>query len=151
VLAEQARLYEELLELSQAKKEILVRNDADSLKGLNAREEEILCRYRKTERARISSLADLAREDGLKPEQVTLDWLIGKCADPVSRLKLEKIKSRLKEAAGSLHEANSLNMKLIKNNMEYIECTVNLLRSAGKPLASGSSSCQDESVFDARQ
>jgi hypothetical protein len=130
VLAEQAGCYEELIEIGEAKRDVLVKNDALSLKKINFKEEEIICRYKRCERLRLKAIEDWAEEDGAPPGSITLDWLIEKCGDPQSRSRLLSVKERMRAAAQALKEVNSLNMKLIKGNLDYIECSVNLMRSA---------------------
>ncbi|MDR2749857.1 MAG: flagellar protein FlgN [Clostridiales bacterium] len=135
VLADEALCYEELLEIGKAKREILVKNDTKTLKAMNLKEEALLGRHRKLEKRRLETLKELAASEGISPGQITLDWLLEKLGDSPASERLAALRSRMRAAASSLKEVNEGNMKLIQSNLDYIECTMNLLREASQQSA----------------
>jgi flagellar biosynthesis/type III secretory pathway chaperone len=139
VLADEAQCYEELLEIGKAKRMILVKNDTETLKSMNMKEEALLGRHRKLEKMRLETLKGLAASEGVSPSQITLDWLLGKLGDSPVRERLAALRDRMRTAAASLREVNEGNMQLIQSNLDYIECTMNLIRGA-----------REQSSFEAR-
>jgi len=128
-LAEMADGLAGLHEAAEAKKDIIIKNDLDLLKRVTAHENTLVGRYQKSEKAAAAILSDIASVLNQSRDELTLSRLGELIKSQAEHGAYMAVYARLKEAADTLKAANDANNQLIENALDYIEYTVNVLRS----------------------
>ena len=155
-LEEQAEYYEQILALSEEKKDVIVRNDVEALQKITNIENIILSKNAKADKSREQSMADLAEVYGFKNGEFNTEKLLSVIKEQPERHKLEAAVMRIKESAGKLGEINAQNKQLIDSSLDYIGFTMNLLRGAmqNEPTfysAKGDEIGESQGLFDIKQ
>jgi flagellar biosynthesis/type III secretory pathway chaperone len=144
---EQADRYEELLGLSDEKKDIIVKNDVDSLQKITNLESILISQNNKLEKKRISLVSDIAEVLGKRGADLSLTSLAEMLEEQPEKEALLAAGERIRVTLEKLSDLNDLNSTLIKNALDYIEYSLNLMRSTqsdqphyainGEPLEEG--------------
>lgn len=127
LLHKTADLYDELLRISQNKKQVLVSGKADNLPPLVKEEEVLVVQAGKFETARQQIIAELAVHYGCTPEELNLTEL-EKAAQAVEMQdEVRKAGERLKTIVTELRKMNELNAELTQQALFFVNCSINLL------------------------
>lgn len=156
ILNKQALAYEELLILSTEKKSVIINNDIDALQKITIVENKIVSRSQKLEEKRLELMKDISSVLNRKNEELTLSLLEALMEGQDEAPLISEVRTKLKDTVTKLKEANDLNTQLIEGSLEYIEFTMNLVRSnldegpsyynQGKKIIDG-----EKGFFDAKQ
>lgn len=135
ILSEQTERYEELLGLAAEKRDIIIKNDVESLQKLNHLENIVVSQNQKLEKKRQELVADMAIVLNEKEDDLTLTRLIELMDGKEEVHALTEARDRIKVVIEELSEINAQNGQLVQNALEYIDYTTNLLRSSqgGQP------------------
>lgn len=154
-LEEMAGYYDELLDISLEKKEIVIRNELEALRSLTEKENQVIGRFGRAERKRSEILQDMALVMNRPVESLDLETLCELIQGP-EQAELCKLRLRIREVTDKLRQANDRNKVLIQNSLDYIDFSVNLMRDAvqAEPCfysATGEALMDGKGFFDARQ
>ena len=130
LLNEQAERYQELLGLSIEKKSAIISNDVDALQKITHLENLVVSQTQKLEKKRLAVMKDIAAVVNKQEEELTLSALIEMMQGQKEQEELSAAGSRIRETLGGLSEANAHNASLIKNALDYIEYSINIIRSS---------------------
>ena len=130
ILNEQATRYEELLGLSEEKRDVVISNDVESLQKITHLENLIVSQNQKLERKRVAVTEDMATVLDQKADELTLSALIELLKDQEEQADLTAARDRIKKTLDALSEINTQNELLIKNALDYTEYSLNVIRSS---------------------
>jgi flagellar biosynthesis/type III secretory pathway chaperone len=152
---EQAERYGELLGLSVEKREAVVKNDIEHLQKITNLENIIVSQNQKLERKRLEIVKDIAEVLNKKGEELTLAALVDLLKDQNEKNALVEVGSRIRDIMNELSEINALNASLIQNALEYIDYSLNVMKTSinqnpATYSVKGGQLQEDESLFDAR-
>lgn len=122
--------YQELVDLSDVKREAIIHGKVDELEGITAREEEISNRLKSLETKRTNILKDMAVVLGHDGEQMTVTNVIEQLGtQPKEQQALTEARDRLVETASQLQFANQQNSILLQQALEMVEFDLTLFKS----------------------
>lgn len=129
VLNDMAESLNSLVELSEQKKDVIIKNDIDTLKKITSHENVLTGRCQKLERRRAAISKDIALVLGEKETSLTLSRLAEIIKDQDEYAPFSGASQKLRGALAKLKELNAANRELIENSLEYIDFSVNVIRS----------------------
>jgi len=151
LLRAQLSLYNNLLESAGQKKVHLLSNNIEALRRVTVCENGLIGKLQKLEREREKASSDLAGRLHISAANLTLADLISRIDDTSARNRLDDLRKRLRGAMDSLKTVNEQNRTLINQSLEYLDYTMNLVRSAvAGPVYAGSEEIPGQVFFDAR-
>lgn len=131
ILDRQRELYRKLLEIARAKQPVLVKGDLAKLEEFTRQEEQIVVQVGKLEEQRSKIHQALANHFHFPEPEITLSDIASKVSPELSD-KLSQVGDGLKDILNELKDVNSLNNVLIKQSLDYIEFSVNVITSIGE-------------------
>lgn len=129
IINKEKALYEGILELSKRKTDVIVEGKVSELEGVTKLEQSMILKLGKLEEEREELILKFAREDKSEASDITLNKLI-KMAPKAYAKQLKDCGRELESVIKDLSQANSLNSKLIKSSLDYIDFSINVLTSA---------------------
>ena len=130
LLEQECRICEKLLEMSRSKTELIVNGSIKELdKTINTEQRNVRL-LEKLESKRGSMMLAIAQQNGIDIQDVTLSYLIS-IAEGALKDRLEKIYDSLGQNTVEQKYLNELNSKLINNNLEFINFSLNAISGAG--------------------
>ncbi len=129
VLKEESKLYDELVDLSKIKKDYVIKNDTDNLKELTSKENLMAGKIQRLERKRLSLIKDISYVLNEKESNITLASLANIISDKPESQELKNVAEHLKQTLSELKQLNEQNRVLIENALEYIDFSMNVIRS----------------------
>ncbi|MCL2851482.1 MAG: flagellar protein FlgN [Defluviitaleaceae bacterium] len=130
VLNEQAENYENLLALSHEKHQVLVQNDVKSLQKITNVENIIVGNNQRLEKKRMKIVSDISTVLGKKESDMTLTVLAGLIERQDEHPALVEVTKRLRATVEDLKEINERNKTLLEFSLDYIDFSMNLIRSS---------------------
>jgi len=155
VLERQIAHFDELIALSAQKKELIINNGIDALSALTAEENAITGKLAKLDKTRAGLMEDVSNVLG-RPSGFTLTELADAMKGQPEYGRLNGLTVETREKLGALKTLNDQNRTLIENSLEYINFTINAIRSSLLPEQAIYSPDGEElgagrSFFDAKQ
>ncbi len=129
VLTNEAELYREVLKISHEKTRIIVEGKAVELDGLNRKEQALVFQIADLEEIREKLVVKFAEFYKKSASQLTVSIIAGMLPQEKA-LQLQDVLAGLSKLLNEVKEVNGLNAKLIKNSLEYIDFSINLLTGA---------------------
>lgn len=126
VLAEQAQIYDALLELSLKKQQTLLQGGLGELEVAIKSEQALLWQAGRLEEARLSMQAQLAASLGRDSGSLTLGDLIEAVEEPFCT-QYRDLQRDILGSMGKLQRINELNTQLIRQSLAFINYSLNLL------------------------
>jgi len=133
IMNEQAERYNELLGLSFEEKDILINNEVEELQKLTNLKNIVVTQNNRLEKKRIALVESIAEAMGRTDKDIDLAKLVEIIGDQPEAEQLETIGKQLKETLHKLKEANDLNRQLLESSIEYLEYSINMVRSSVNP------------------
>lgn len=130
ILDKEKNIYESILKLSMDKKDVIVAGKVSELEGMTRLEQSVILKLGKLEEEREELTAKLAAELKIKPSEVTLSGL-AKMVPDAQGARLRNCQDSLLKTVNDIRSNNTLNSKLIRNSLDYIDFSVNILTNAG--------------------
>lgn len=122
--------YEELLALSDTKRESIINGKVEELEKITAAEEEISSRLKNLENKRTNILKDMAVVLGHDGEMFTVTNVIERLsAQPKEQQALTQARDLLVETASRMQLANQQNSILLQQALEMVEFDLTLFKS----------------------
>jgi hypothetical protein len=129
LMAEQLSRYEDLLALSKEKRGVIIANDIEGLQKITHLENILVSQNQKLEKKREGLIADIALVTGKKTSDVTLQGLVELMEGQQEQAQLTDMGKRISHVLDALSEENGNNASLIDNALDYIEYSINIIRS----------------------
>lgn len=130
VLDEEQAIYEQFLALGKSKKDAIVQNDIEALKTVTAQENGLAGKVSRIERKRIPLLNDIAEVMAVKPETLTLAFLVKSLNGQPEADTLNKRMFELRKTVDELKRQNEQNKILLQESLDYIEFSMNVIRGS---------------------
>jgi len=122
-------VYDELTALCREKKGYVIDNDAENIKRITALETSVVARVGRFDKERVSIIKDVCQVLGREESELTLTQLGDLISNQPEHKEYTEVVERLKTSAADLHEINEQNKTLINNAMDFIDFSVNAIRS----------------------
>jgi len=120
-LYQQLDCYKRLMKLEEEKQQALIENAIGQIESVTAQEEKILLEVGRLEEERLYWAEFFAKEIGKKAEEINLSDLAEKFP------KLETVGRELENQINYLKNVHEINTQLLKNAMNLVEFTLQLL------------------------
>lgn len=130
ILNREISVYENIHKLSKEKTDVIIAGKVSELEGITRLEQSIILKLGKLEEEREELVEQLAAQMKIQSADVTLEGLI-KLLPREQAGKLKACRDALTEILSNIRDANVLNSKLIKNSLDYIDFSINVLTNAG--------------------
>ena len=144
VIEGQTALFKQVIALSSGKREFIIKNDIEGLRGIVAKENEIVPKALKGDKERERIMADIATVLNKKKDELTLSLLAelteGQPENPAYKIAVDEFILALDE----MKEANDANKILIESALEYLEFNMNIVHSSMDAGPVGYSDTLDE-------
>ncbi|KOR76285.1 flagellar protein FlgN [Paenibacillus solani] len=132
VLEKLNSVYRDMLELAELKRQAIIDNDVDSIIQLMTRETKGVKAIEQLETQRQEMVNAFLQSRGIKSQlQLTMTELVRLVFDQDEKARLMQIQTRLSETLNDLKEKNNLNQHLMKQSLDFIDLSLDLL--TGKP------------------
>lgn len=126
VLSEETRVYEKILQLSMEKKDVVIEGKVSELEKITKVEQSLVVKLGKLEILRESCIEEIADQLNVKSSELTISEL-SKHLNEENSKKVIECKNKLENILTELKEINQLNSRLIKNSLDYIDFSLNIL------------------------
>ena len=134
VMKEQTERHNELHGLSLEEKDAIIQNDIETLQNLVNLKNMVISQNNRLEKQRISLVKDIAEVMGHKSEDLSLAEVIEILKDqPTEQEKLRESGIALRDSVNQLKEINDLNRSLLESSIEFVDYSLNALRSTIAP------------------
>ena len=130
ILEIQAQSLNELLLLSKEKTDVLVENDSAQLKKITELEMILSSRYSKLDKNRKQIMDDIALVLNIDENPPTLTAILKVIEGQKEAETLSKLIDSLLKTAEDLKTQNERNEMLITNAIDYLDFTVNVIKSS---------------------
>lgn len=152
VLDQEIDIYNNIFKLSKDKTGIIVEGNVDELEKMVQEEQKLIIKVAQMENQRDIIIYKISKNLALKADEITLSTLIDNTEGAI-RDKLKDRQQGLKKLVYELKECNNINSKLIKNSLDYIDFSINLIAAAGSQdnnygMDAEKSSVKSKSKFD---
>lgn len=137
VFEKQILLYNDLLAISTEKKNVIVKNDLETLTTMNTVENSIISKVNRLEKQRLAIIKDICDVLSMNINTFTLTNLANSLNVEEDRVKVLDIRDRLNEIITTLNKVNEQNKNLIQSSLDYVNFSLNMIRSAKEPSGSG--------------
>jgi len=132
ILNEQHSRYSDLLGLSQEKRDVIVANDVEGLQKITHLENILISQNQKLEKKRIEITKDIALVLGANEEELTVSTLAELLDGQNEQNELIELGKKIRQTMGELSEINAYNASLIDNALDYVEFSLNIIRSTAE-------------------
>lgn len=154
ILLETLSIYEILLDLSKAKREILVQAKPKELELITKQEEAIILKAGKIEAVRVSVITELANVYGIESNEISLSNLV-KSADSKTSQQLNEINGNLDRVLHELEKNNKINVELISQSLNFVNYNINILAQTMSeptyaPQGQSNQAGTSKTIFDAK-
>ncbi len=131
ILQEQLNNLQDLLGLSEEKKDVIIQNNLEQLQFINGLENTLISRNNKFEKSIAQLTADIAMVLNLNQNDINFTALSAALNSP-EKEQMAELTDRMTLVANKLKEVNEQNRVLIDHSLDYINFTVNLYSSASE-------------------
>jgi hypothetical protein len=129
VLEQETKIYDDLLKISRDKTDIIVEGKVSELENIVKLEQSYILSMSKLENVREALVEKLSSTLGLDASEMTISTLTNYANDECVK-KLKTCQMTMSTLLNDLKDINSTNSKLIKNSLEYIDFSINILTAA---------------------
>jgi len=129
VIEEHASHCEALTELGTRKKACIIQNDVPALRKITVEENTIVGKMQRVEKARTELVRDIASVLNENAEVLTLSRLAEMMQGQNEHAPFVFAADRMRKSVEALKTLNDQNKVLLQNAMEYVDFTINVIRS----------------------
>lgn len=130
VLQDELKIYQELAEYGEQKRQILIKADVPALEKLTILEQDASTELLALSNKQTQLLKDIATVLGKDSSEVTVTKMIGYLeSQPKVQRQLEAARDALMETASEVERLNQMNTALIRQAMELAEFDITLFKS----------------------
>lgn len=153
ILLEENEIYKKVLELSNKKTDCIASDNIEEIQKINLQEEELIQDAKKVEARRELVISKMEQELNIdKVDDITS--LLDNIKNYDLKKELQGARNELVETLTQLKVTNELNNTLIKDALEYINLSLNLMTSATNEGMYGRNAqepeTQNRSFFDTK-
>ncbi len=130
ILNKEAKVYEGILKLSKEKTDVIVNGKVTELEGITRVEQSMILQLGKLEEEREKLVDLISSQLEIKADDITISEL-EKMLPKEQAKELKDCQKKMTGIFNDLRNANDMNSKLIKNSLDYIDFSVNVLTNAG--------------------
>lgn len=154
ILGLETELYSEILNVTKNKTNTIVEGKVAELENMVKLEQSLLLKMGKLESLREQAIDKISVQIGVKPSELTLSQLF-KHLDDGDVQALKKHQDKISAIVNEVRSSNDLNSKLIKNSLDYINFSINLLTEINSVNNSygfdgNSSNSKKRNIFDVK-
>lgn len=131
IVERELQIYEEIFKLSEEKRKALVEGKATELDRIVRAEQKFTSEVIGLEKKRDQILQEAVTSGVIGPEDTTVSNLV-KNMEPELSEELQSKSVALVDLLGKIRKLNDLNGELIKQSLDYIEYTVNIISSTSQ-------------------
>ncbi|MDL2220635.1 flagellar protein FlgN [Eubacteriales bacterium OttesenSCG-928-N14] len=124
-LAKERAVYEQLLQLSIDKKDVIIAGDVNALEAIVKLETESLARIKPLEQARKTLVLEIAKENNIDSNELTLEALASLAPECAAALLAER--ELFSHTIGQIQDSNDINRKLIDTQIEITQVMLNAM------------------------
>ncbi len=135
ILNKELGYYSDLTALAKTKREVIVAGKVAELDKIVKLEQNMIFDIGQLEKKREDEVSRLCIRFGVNGQAVTLSQLTQRLSKEERRV-MDVLQQRLKHVLAELKAANDLNGELIKQSLEYIDFSINMITSAGMSTSS---------------
>jgi flagellar biosynthesis/type III secretory pathway chaperone len=128
ILNKENDIYETLAKVSNNKTDLIVGGKVSELENITKIEQSLIIKVSKLEEEREKIVEKLCILLGKKAEEVTVSALVERLGQEESN-ELKACQEKIVKTINNLRNTNDLNAKLIKNSLEYIDFSINMMTS----------------------
>lgn len=128
ILNQENDIYDTLSRLSNNKTNLIVGGKVIELESIVKIEQSLVMKISKLEAEREKIVEALCGSLGIKPEEVTLSSLAAQLGKKEST-QLKDCQEKMVNTIINLKNSNELNSRLIKNSLDYIDFSINMMTS----------------------
>ena len=129
-LEEEQIFYEQLLQLSMNKTQILIKGDTVALQKITDEEQDVIDKINHLDKKRQEVMKDIANVINRDVDTLRIIHLIQMLEKrPVEQKRLSAINDRLKETVDEMRRCNEHNKVLIESSLEMVAFDLNLIQS----------------------
>jgi len=133
VMNQQVDRHTELYGLSVEEKDAIVQNDIETLQKLVNLKNMVISQNNRLEKERMSLVNDIAEVLAVENKDLSLGELIEILDGKPEQEPLREVGTRLREVVFQLKEVNDINKSLLESSIEFVEYSLNALRSTLEP------------------
>lgn len=126
VLEQENTIYQEILKISEDKTNIIIEGKVSQLENIIKLEQALIIRLGKLEELREDLVSEIAISVDTPVEELKISDIIN-FAGKEKGEKLEICQGIIKKSIDDLTNVNDLNSKLLKNSLEFIDFSINIL------------------------
>jgi flagellar biosynthesis/type III secretory pathway chaperone len=115
---------------ARAKKDCVINNDVNGVKQITEREKDLLAFVSRLEKTRLALVGEVARCVDKSESGITLSAIAEIMPEGRQRTRLLETASEMRRCMSELKTLNEQNWELIKNALDYIDFSVNLMRGS---------------------
>lgn len=150
VLQETTGCYEKLLSMANNKKDVIINGDVPSLQTITDDEQIVAGRLLRLEKKRVSIIDDIALVTNNNKHTLTITRLIDMLAKQEKEQKqLIDISQKMMTILEDVKKTNELNQLLLNESIEYINYTMNAIKSAND-VPSGSNYQKEGNLYESK-
>jgi len=129
VLLQESKIYEDILEISKKKTDVIVKGKVSELESITNLEQSLIVKIGKLEETRENIVTEIAGIAGMDPSEMTISEL-EKHVDEKQAEKLREYKKHMTSIIEEIKNINEVNSRLITNSIDFIDFSINILTSA---------------------
>jgi len=130
IIGKEAEIYETLLRLSREKTDVVVKGKVTELENITKVEQSMILQLARLEESRENIVEKLSEELGMDAESITVTQLEKVLPKDQSK-ELAEYQEKMTGIFRDLKNSNELNARLIKNSLDYIDFSINVLSNIG--------------------
>ncbi len=154
-LKNQNEIYKSLLDSASRKKVFIVENNIEKLQELVKQENLLVGRNQRLEKKRIELFSDIAMVLGKNVTDITLKQFIDTIKGQEGEKELIELREEMLEVLPKLKTLNDQNQELLQMSIDYVDFSMNLIRSNSAPtyydMSGNEINATDRKMFDAKQ
>ena len=126
VLDQEAKVYDDILKISKNKTNIIVEGKVSDLESIVKMEQALVLQMARIETMREKLVDKLSKELNIKPSETTITEILRHVKSTEAE-KLKDCQLNMTNVLSDLKKTNELNSKLIKNSLDFINFSINLI------------------------
>ncbi|MDR1000012.1 MAG: flagellar protein FlgN [Clostridiales bacterium] len=127
ILSRQSGCYSELIGLAKRKKALIVQDNIDEMRNITARENGILTKIQKSEKERMEQVNALTKHKG---SIANMGEFLELLPESFQKKELIDLRMKIRRDMDELKALNNENRELLERSLQYVDFSLNLLRSA---------------------
>jgi flagellar biosynthesis/type III secretory pathway chaperone len=129
VLNEEYKLYRYIYKVSNTKKKVIIDGKIKELEEISKVESQFVVKVKKLETYREKIVETLIKKLGINADKINIQNILDFLDDSEMKLKLRKLRDDTINVINELKNINEINSKLIKNSLDYVDFSINILSS----------------------